>query len=60
MRPVERLAALVITVAILTAAMTLVVSEPTVSVVSGMIGAAVPVLLIYGVIQYSEATNGEA
>lgn len=56
MRQVERLAALGIIVTVLTAVMILTVGAPSISVVSGMIGAAVPAMMIYGVIQYS-ATN---
>lgn len=53
MKQVEQLVILVITVVVLTAVMILAVGAPSAGVVSGLIGAAVPVLLIYGVIQYN-------
>lgn len=57
MRQVEQLAILVITVVALTAAMILAVGAPSVSVISGIFGAALPVILIYGVIQYSVSSE---
>lgn len=44
---IKQLAVLVITVVILTVAMILAVGAPSVGVVSGMIGAALPIILIY-------------
>lgn len=52
MGQVERFAALVIAVVVFTAAVILAVGAPSVGLLSGLIGAAVPVLLIYGVVEY--------
>jgi len=50
MEVAARLVVLVVAVVALTAAMILPVGAPTISIISGLFGAVLPVLLIYAVI----------
>lgn len=53
MARLARLSALTLATVALTAALILAVGAPPVSTVSGLLGAAAPVALTYGVLQYA-------
>jgi hypothetical protein len=57
MGTIARLAALGVAVIGLTLAVILAVGAPVVNVISGMFGAALPVVLTYGVMEYSDGSE---